>query len=101
MDKSETISIRISPEIKRALKEAAKREHRSLTNMIEKLIIMADIDKEIQEIKEWLNDRPSPTMDPCWEKVLAKKARLSELKSLLRANRPESGMMVAQQMEEE
>jgi uncharacterized protein (DUF1778 family) len=37
--KTETISVRISPEIKLLLKEAARKEHRSMTNMLEKIIL--------------------------------------------------------------
>lgn len=39
MNKTETLCLRIKPELKAALKEAADREHRSITNMLEKLIL--------------------------------------------------------------
>lgn len=39
MAKTEPMSIRLSPEIKRALKEIAKIDHRPMNNMIEYLII--------------------------------------------------------------
>ncbi len=37
-DKTSTLTFRISPELKEALRIAAEREHRSVTNMIEVLI---------------------------------------------------------------
>lgn len=37
--KSATLNLRIDPEIKAALERAAKAERRSVTNLIEKLII--------------------------------------------------------------
>lgn len=39
MTKTTTLTMRINPEIKEMLINAAKSEHRSLTNMIEALII--------------------------------------------------------------
>lgn len=38
MTKTSTLTFRISPELKEALRTAAEREHRSVTNMIEVLI---------------------------------------------------------------
>lgn len=38
MAKTSTLTFRISPELKEALRTAAEREHRSVTNMIEVLI---------------------------------------------------------------
>jgi predicted transcriptional regulator len=37
--KTENLSIRISPEIKRMLSEIAEREHRSASNLIETMIL--------------------------------------------------------------
>lgn len=36
--KTETLTVRLAPEIKAALREAAAREHRSLANMLEVMI---------------------------------------------------------------
>ena len=36
--KSETVTFRLAPEVKAALREAAAREHRSLANMLEVMI---------------------------------------------------------------
>ena len=36
--KTETLTVRLSPEVKAALREAAEREHRSLANMLEVMI---------------------------------------------------------------
>lgn len=36
--KTETLTVRLSPEVKAALREAAAREHRSLANMLEVMI---------------------------------------------------------------
>lgn len=36
--KSTTLSFRIDPDLKQALRDAADREHRSITNMVEQLI---------------------------------------------------------------
>ncbi len=55
---------------------------------------------EVSELKEWLSNRPSATMDPYYEKVIAVRARLRELSSKRRGERLPSKMMEAQQMEE-
>jgi hypothetical protein len=39
MSKTEPLSIRLAPELKLALQEVAKQEHRNMNNMIEFLII--------------------------------------------------------------
>ncbi len=63
---------------------------------------MSEIAREMEEIKEWLKDRPSPTMDPFWDEALVKRARLRELKAFRRAlERPPSSMMESQTMSEE
>jgi len=36
--KSTNLNLRIAPEVKEALKEAAERDHRSISNMVEYLI---------------------------------------------------------------
>lgn len=51
---------------------------------------------EIKEIKEWLSNRPSATMDPCYDLVIAKRARLRELTTKRRAERLPSKMMESQ-----
>jgi len=38
MDKTETLSMRVTPEVKRMLQLAAAREQRSQTNLLEKLL---------------------------------------------------------------
>jgi hypothetical protein len=37
--KSTNLNLRISPEVREALREAADREHRSISNMVEYLIV--------------------------------------------------------------
>jgi hypothetical protein len=37
--KSTNLNLRIAPEVKEALKEAAERDHRSISNMLEYLIV--------------------------------------------------------------
>lgn len=37
--KSTNLNLRIAPELKEALKEAAERDHRSISNMLEYLIV--------------------------------------------------------------
>ena len=37
--RSTNLNLRIAPEVKEALKEAAESDHRSLNNMVERLII--------------------------------------------------------------
>lgn len=37
--KSTNLNLRIAPEVKEALKEAAERDHRSISNMVEYLIV--------------------------------------------------------------
>lgn len=57
------------------------------------------IRKEIAEIKGWLSNRPSASMDPNIEYVLSRQQRLYELKSILRSDRttrPDTHMMDAQ-----
>ena len=39
MEKSETLSMRVTPEVKRMLQLAAARERRSQTNLLEKLLV--------------------------------------------------------------
>ena len=39
MEKSETLSMRVTPEVKRMLQLAAAREQRSQTNLLEKLLV--------------------------------------------------------------
>jgi len=49
--KSTNLNLRIAPEVKDALKEAAEREHRSISNMMEYLIVQHCQRNEI-EIKK-------------------------------------------------
>jgi len=37
--KSTNLNLRIAPEVKEALKDAAERDHRSISNMVEYLIV--------------------------------------------------------------
>lgn len=37
--KTETLNLRVSPELKAALQAAARREHRSMANMVEHLVL--------------------------------------------------------------
>lgn len=37
--KSTNLNLRISPEVREALREAAERDHRSISNMVEYLIV--------------------------------------------------------------
>ena len=39
LQKTETLTVRLAPDIKAALREAADREHRSLANMLEVMIL--------------------------------------------------------------
>jgi len=39
MLKSTNLNLRIAPEVREALREAAEREHRSISNMVEYLIV--------------------------------------------------------------
>ena len=39
LPKSTNLNLRIAPEVKQALKEAAERDHRSISNMVEYLIV--------------------------------------------------------------
>ena len=39
MGKTTTLNLRIDPDLKEALKEAAVREHRSIANMVEVLVL--------------------------------------------------------------
>jgi hypothetical protein len=56
--------------------------------------------EEMAEIEEWLSNRPSATMDPCYDEVLVKRSRLRELKSRSRKERLPSKMMDSQQVVE-
>lgn len=48
MTKSETLSLRISPQAKALLAEAARMEHRSSSNLVEHLILTFCKDKGIE-----------------------------------------------------
>jgi hypothetical protein len=56
---------------------------------------------EAKELKEWLSNRPSATMDCNYEKVIEVRARLRELSCKRRGERLPSKMMEAQQMDED
>ncbi len=57
--------------------------------------------EEISELKEWLSNRPSATMDPNYDKVIEVRARLRELSAERRKARLPTKMMEAQQMKED
>ncbi len=64
-------------------------------------IRIEDSSNEAAELKEWLSNRPSATMDPNYEKVIAVRARLRALSAKRRGERLPSKMMEAQQMKED
>jgi hypothetical protein len=57
-----------------------------------------DLRTELEEITDWLDNRPSASMDPSIEEREKKISRMHEIKSELRGNkiRPESHMMESQ-----
>jgi hypothetical protein len=54
-EKTDTLSLRINPSIKEALREAARRENRSIANMIEVLIR-----RHCEEVGIPLPKKPTP-----------------------------------------
>lgn len=52
--------------------------------------------KEIEELKQWISNRPSATLDPFYDLVIVKRARLRELTAKRRAERLPSKMMESQ-----
>ena len=54
--KSTNLNLRIAPEVKEALKEAAERDHRSISNMVEYLIRQHCKRNEIPIIKQEKQD---------------------------------------------
>ncbi|WP_421722309.1 hypothetical protein [Alloalcanivorax xenomutans] len=54
--KSETLSVRVEPKIKMALKKAAENEHRSIANMIEVLVLDYCEKNEIDMNGKGVND---------------------------------------------
>jgi uncharacterized protein (DUF1778 family) len=63
--KTETLTVRLAPDIKAALREAAAHEHRSLANMLEVMIrdwwdAREDVPLRGQPVKSQREDRPVP-----------------------------------------
>lgn len=56
--KSTNLNLRIAPEVREALRQAAEREHRSVSNMVEFLIVQHCQRVEIPIIKLEKQDQP-------------------------------------------
>ena len=57
--KSTNLNLRIAPEVREALRQAAEREHRSVSNMIELLIVQHCQRVEIPIIKQQTDSKQS------------------------------------------
>lgn len=57
--KSTNLNLRIAPEVREALRQAAEREHRSVSNMIELLIVQHCQRNEIPIIKQQTDSKSS------------------------------------------
>ena len=57
--KSTNLNLRIAPEVRDALRQAAERDHRSISNMIELLIVQHCQRNEIPIIKQQTDSKPS------------------------------------------
>jgi len=57
--KSTNLNLRIAPEVREALRQAAERDHRSISNMVEYLIVQHCQRNEIAINKQQTDSKPS------------------------------------------